>query len=53
VKAFATAIYYQFSFNESVQLNFPPAKDAGNLYFIVKMILSVKYYIIIFCFELH
>jgi len=31
-------------------LNFFPVKDVGSLYFIVKIIVSIKYYII-FCFE--
>jgi len=35
-----------------VWLNFPPAKDVGSLYFIVKIMVSIKYYII-FCFELY
>jgi len=33
-------------FNESVHLNLSPAKEAANLYLIVKIIVSIKYYII-------
>jgi len=41
VKAFAIAICSLFLFYESVWLNFPPVKDVGSLYFIVKIIVTV------------
>jgi len=38
-KAFAIVFYWWLLFNESVQLNFPLVKDAGNLNFIVQIIV--------------
>jgi len=38
----AKAICESFRDSYSVWLNFPPVKDVGSLYFIVKIIVSIK-----------